>query len=1245
MVSQADSDLIDSLSTRIVTEFRNETFPNEFILKHPEIFLDHQWINMTKLRQFISQKGIEGSQARVEVKVEVHSACIKKEPDSNIQLTPVQLTGSFRTRVLHEEGHEVLELLSDDDEIMSDNFTLKPPTVTKMEEKTVAVGAAHVRSESVDDVMLAFDPSMFTELSETNWTDSDMTTSVIEEAFQVTTELRVGRVEYLDKIPLVWPIPQTPTSFILDLRDKKFLVRKQGDIPVVVTPDFLIKNKDQDSWTGGTGRADSTSRVCFQPGFPSVVCWRTRLVCRGAYACEAINDDLINIERYDLDPAPRDRILKAKQVTRVEERSTAEQRAATFLNVCHSTGCKAIGANGKQCTGKPMMKEKPRGQTDRGHRYWIACSGWNLDCKKNHRTRGIPDDIDEDILAKLMTGKPLSEGNDTNECSLILPSHVGRKQALCPHPHIQNGRSDKRMAIKSYPCLSRRTIYIPVDTSKRFALVTNPKCIPHNHPMPCISKASYETKAVYQKCVEEAGVLGATVQKVDQAPSTKALLNGNTPGQYNSALYNECIKQGIVWHVKTKKNPAGLGVTGVFDLYQRELAELKSKDRYIHSFITTREGGTLIFTCVPSLLKLIHEVTSFECDVTFKRVEGLNEWEMVIYYPPVQRAITIARVYINKADTEHYTQLFDELQALTLNLTGKILGFLRLTFGGNLLCMNADMEAAQILGAGRSFLRTLDPEFSGINISKPEELLAYFVRVCLTHSKRGVLDFKLLVSAPDYKCLLNFPYMKSQEELDEFTTFVASLAIKKINDWWSHKIGSSWIIPCILGSQSKILPEHWSTTPATTNVGESQHHWTNTLTGIGLPLLEGIQTARRVDEQVAAEVEASLATGILKNTQTSLFHRQLRASQRVATTIRKSREMEFLQENIGSVKQRIEAEKAFRKASLDQQHVYEERLKSMSSATGQARMSVQSYQEANNLRQKIDNEKHLRRESTAKQKVLADELKTISTSATGRPLQAVHAVKQSNTTLEASSSGRVSDVFSEAQDETDLSYHKKAHNFSDAEKLEMDLDPDADSEPLPESALEQDFHMPDQFQQEVFSWNTPQSGPPSDFTEGFSLDSDDPSFTDMLNDYSFDFQSDSNLALDLDLGQGSTSFDTFSDPFNCSDSVFDPSYHYGHKGQHAFSSASDFEADALNMSTSSDQGLPYLGVFLPSPNVPSSPPPPSPPSTGAVEVASATSRSSLKRIATTTVSADFHESFILPQEQRRKRFKPSRLGV
>jgi hypothetical protein len=159
---------------------------------------------------------------------------------------------------------------------------------------------------------------------------------------------------------------------------------------------------------------------------------------------------------------------------------------------------------------------------------------------------------------------------------------------------------------------------------------------------------------------------------------------------------------------------------------------------------------------------LIHEdeVTSFECDVTFKRVLDLNEWEMVIYLPSIQRsesesfdisvlllthspyplaAITLARVYTNRATTEHFVLLFDELQRLTELHTGRCIRFKRFSPNGNLLVMNADMEAAQILAAGITFLRTNNPDYSKISTTVPEEFVQYFVRVCLTHGKQWAL--------------------------------------------------------------------------------------------------------------------------------------------------------------------------------------------------------------------------------------------------------------------------------------------------------------------------------------------------------------------------------------------------------------------------------------------------------------------------------------------------------------------------
>lgn len=107
---------------------------------------------------------------------------------------------------------------------------------------------------------------------------------------------------------------------------------------------------------------------------------------------------------------------------------------------------------------------------------------------------------------------------------------------------------------------------------------------------------------------------------------------------------------------------------------------------------------------------------------------------------------------------------------------------------------------------------------------------------------------------------MDFPYLRSIDELEDFSDFVKNLKVKKIQgalscifvfrlmhllipcyeDWWDHKFTSKWIIPCILQSQSKIDPGDLRNLPATTNIGEGQHHWANHQSGIKLPLVEAI---------------------------------------------------------------------------------------------------------------------------------------------------------------------------------------------------------------------------------------------------------------------------------------------------------------------------------------------------------------------------------------------------------------------
>ncbi|KAG6912660.1 hypothetical protein DXG01_013054, partial [Tephrocybe rancida] len=109
-------------------------------------------------------------------------------------------------------------------------------------------------------------------------------------------------------------------------------------------------------------------------------------------------------------------------------------------------------------------------------------------------------------------------------------------------------------------------------------------------------------------------------------------------------------------------------------------------------------------------------------------------------------------------------------------------------------------------------------------------------------------------------------------------------------------------------------------------MGEAQHHWTNSQSGIRLPLVEAILSAKEIDERVAEEVKAAFSTGILTNKQTELFHRTSRNSQCHSATARKARIATKVQTVNGELREKIEEEKTNRRESTLRQQELQDQL-------------------------------------------------------------------------------------------------------------------------------------------------------------------------------------------------------------------------------------------------------------------------------------------------------------------------------
>ncbi|KAJ6545258.1 hypothetical protein B0H19DRAFT_1379988 [Mycena capillaripes] len=602
-------------------------------------------------------------------------------------------------------------------------------------------------------------------------------------------------------------------------------------------------------------------------------------------------------------------------------RRSAEQHAVIFLKVVQNWKCSAVDSNGKKCTGGPIMRAKPQGMS-RGHQYFIGCSGYSTKFKvidSKHRSLPISDHVDENIFARLLAGQSLADGDekDTAPCSQFVKSGTGLKPKFCPHPHIEKGLQ-VRSRIVQHECDATRTIFVPLDTSIRKALIINNTT--SNAPTG-----------------PAAGVVGATVVKVDNAASTKVILKGKSVTAFAPALQDKRVKADILRKVKSAHFPDGLDLAGAFKLYQNGLTK-PLPERYIHSYLAKNDGSVCILTCVPYLLKLLDDpgVTSFDGDTTYKRIEGkMNEWEVTIFAKVSLRAVSVLRAYINRASTDFFEEIFDEVQRLKIQVTGKPVPLKRFIPGGNLLVMNSDMDTAQIMGITRSAMKYNVPTYSGIpNDTPPEKVAPEFVKICWRHAKEPVNDFRTLVRPPDFQRLQDFVYIDSKESLSEFSVFIDGIGEKKVQDWWRHKEMHEWIIPCLVKSQSPIPAEVWDSTPSTTNTNEAQHAWTNAQTGIKLSLVEGLETAYKTDTTAANEIDMSMRTGIFPNANNEVVHREARNSQRRSARAQKARETDKVADEAAEIKAQLAALQETRRDSNAQTKELNQKLKALTGKSG-----------------------------------------------------------------------------------------------------------------------------------------------------------------------------------------------------------------------------------------------------------------------------------------------------------------------
>ncbi|KAJ7681103.1 hypothetical protein B0H17DRAFT_1206046 [Mycena rosella] len=327
-----DAELLASVSASVLLDFRS----SPFVTANPSVFLNLDWVHLAHLRAFLrDRRPAIASLASVPVKTEaseasvpIRSAVQVKLEDSGAGIPLFQSTSAsaaIRTRRLLEDDIEVFEILSSSDELEVEEV-LKPSGASSDPPEP----SAPLESDSDAEP----EHSCPEILSDTVWYDTDIKSKAIDGPAPINRQTKVMRVEYLDDVPSNFPVPRIPTAYILDLRSPKFNFMSNNTNELLCL-DTLILDKNQESWATSSGGGDHQPACLLFDG-TRVKCRRSRHKCNGCYRCSELDVALVNVTRYELDPASRAQVISAGIATRMVAGDSPEKLAATFYAVIHS---------------------------------------------------------------------------------------------------------------------------------------------------------------------------------------------------------------------------------------------------------------------------------------------------------------------------------------------------------------------------------------------------------------------------------------------------------------------------------------------------------------------------------------------------------------------------------------------------------------------------------------------------------------------------------------------------------------------------------------------------------------------------------------------------------------------------------------------------------------------------------------------------------------------------------------------
>ncbi|KAF7362835.1 hypothetical protein MVEN_00633300 [Mycena venus] len=506
--------------------------------------------------------------------------------------------------------------------------------------------------------------------SKVEWLDPDVSSEVAEfpQGIRLTERNKIYAFHRVTGCPSQFPFSRQRTGFLINLTDVKGmnpdrevtvdqLIRDQvifSSFPRTQSTDLRL-SQDSHSWgrsTGARNKPDAYVPGSFfgLSGDIKIACRRAAPECGGVTACESLDPAFLKGERRELDPEDSRSLAAATLRTREMQDDTEVGRTLAFHHSLQRWRCRGIRTDGTQCDGSICLRKLNTCTPFRNKSHILLCSkrGEALTFGALHSQVHILDHISEELFIKVMNGERIIDEDDTEgTCSRVVSGRTGSKgKGICPFNHHKNGLPYVAK-VEPVTCAAKMHIYCPGETLHpklaRMAIVVPLPESGHSHPPPPKNKCTHAIAERYRECVRKFGP-GATVNKVENAQSTKDLLDGKTPSLFHPGLISRDTKTRIIQELKAEWNELSSTATNTRQQVATYLADQESltdEKRYLQSSLS-REGKRIIFGAHPKLLHSIHNLRTLDCDTTFKPVVGdMQIFEINGWLVAINEAVTV----------------------------------------------------------------------------------------------------------------------------------------------------------------------------------------------------------------------------------------------------------------------------------------------------------------------------------------------------------------------------------------------------------------------------------------------------------------------------------------------------------------------------------------------------------------------------------------------------------------------------